>query len=72
MIPRMGLVAPTNGPATPTIVWNWRIFFPFELAAADPVPIRPIAMIDPRTNTSHLLIMSRLFIFRSSQTRSHY
>src|SRR5262249_24193480 len=42
------------------------------LAAADPVPIRPIVMIDPRTNTSHLLIMSHLFISRSSQTQSHY
>src|SRR5258706_16286076 len=60
LTPRIGLVEPTNGPATPTIVWNWRIFFPFELAAADPVPpaaadpvpIRPIVMIDPRTNTS--------------------
>jgi hypothetical protein len=65
----MGLVEPTNGPATPTIVWNWRIFFPFELAAADPVPlaaadavpIRPNVMIDPRTNTSHLFI-SRSFV----------
>src|SRR5262249_39256284 len=62
LIPRMGLVEPTNGPATPTIVWNWRIFFPSELAAADPVPIRPIVMIDPRINTSHLFIMSHLFI----------
>jgi hypothetical protein len=70
----MGLVEPTNGPATPTIVWNWTTFFPFDLAAADPVPlaaadpvpIRPIVMIDPTTNTSHL------FIFRSSQTPSHY
>src|SRR5215475_9598671 len=66
LTPRMGLVEPTNGPATPTIVWNWRIFFPFDLAAADPVPIRPIAMIDPRTNTSHLLIS------RFSQKPSHY
>jgi len=74
LTPRIGFVEPTNGPATPTIVWNWRIFFPFDLAAADPVPlaaadpvpIRPIVMIDPRTNTSHL------FISRSSQTPSPY
>jgi hypothetical protein len=60
----MGLVAPTNGPVTPTIVWNWRTFFPLELeaadpvppAAADPIPIRPKVMIDPRTNASHLFI----------------
>src|SRR6185369_1273849 len=68
LIPRMGLVEPTNGPATPTIVWNWRIFFPLELAAADPVPIRVIVMIDPRTSTSHLFIVSHLVISRSSQT----
>src|SRR5262245_15016315 len=72
LMPRIGLVEPTNGTATPTIVWNWRTFLPSELAAADPVPIRPIVMIDPRTNTSHLFIMSHLFISRSSPTRSHY
>src|SRR5215470_7947959 len=72
LIPRMGLVEPTNGPATPTIVWNWRIFFPSELAAADPVPIRTIVMIDPRANTSHLFVVSHLFISRSSKTQSHY
>src|SRR6185369_10111795 len=70
LIPRMGLVEPTNGPATPTIVSNWRTFFPFELAAAaDPVPIRLIVMIDPRTNTSHLFVVRHLVISRSSQTQ---
>src|SRR5262249_5960137 len=40
LIPRMGVGEPTNGPGTPTIGWNWRIFFPAERASADPEPIQ--------------------------------
>src|SRR5258706_1896890 len=49
LIPRMGLAEPTNGPATPTIAWNWRIFCPFNLLAVVPIPTRPFARFDPRT-----------------------
>src|SRR4249920_3787722 len=50
LMPRIGLVEPTKGPLTATMVWKLRIFCPFEAAAGDTVNPTPTIMPTNRTN----------------------